>query len=216
MANHVSYQVWFREINDAAKARWKEMTDNLQNDRQDGYEYWFGDLFVDNKEGSPTLDEVREYSWTTEVIGPKWCYIQDYDEDSFSGYSAWSPPETGLVKILEELEKLDPKMVTSITYDDEMPNFVGWSVYVGSEMEDGCEDDYEDIQFTIFNNHPHLKEHWDEDNEEWATDEDGDCTEETSAAQDEFQEYLYDTINIMQEDGIQSVLTYLHENSEEE
>jgi len=214
MANHVSYYVWFREMNDAAKARWKEMTDNLQNDQQSGYEYWFGDLWVDGKEGSPTLDEVRQYSWTTEEIGPKWCYIQDYDEDSFSGYSAWSPPLDGLVKILEELEKLDPKMITSITYDDEMPNFVGWSVYVGSEMEDGCEDEYEEIREAVFNEQPHLREHWDEENDDWATDEDGDTTDAAYEAQDELQEYLYDVINTMQEEGIQSTLTYLKEQEE--
>jgi len=212
MANHVSYHVWFREINDAAKARWVEMTEHLKNEEQSGYEYWFADLFVDGKEGSPTLDEVRQYSWTTDQIGPKWCYINDYDDDSFSGYSAWSAPEMGLVKILEELEKFDPNIITSITYDDEMPNFVGWSVYKGSELEDGCEDEYEEIQEAVFNEHPHLKEHWDEDNDEWATDEDGNTTDAAYEAQDEFQEHLYDVINTMQEEGIDNTLKWLKES----
>ena len=211
MANHVSYHVYFREINDAAKARWKEMTSNLE---AENHEYWFGDLWVDGKEGSPTKDEVRQYSWTTDVIGPKWCYIQDFDEDSFSGYSAWSAPEEGLVKILEELEKFDPNIITSITYDDEMPNFVGWSVYKGSEMEDGCEDDDEEIRDAVFHAHPHLREQWDEDACEWATDEDGDQTDESYEAEDEYRDVMYEVINEMQEDGIQSVLEYLKEDNE--
>jgi hypothetical protein len=211
MANHVSYNVHFVEINEAAKARWKEMTDNLENDRQDGYEYWFGDLFVDDKEGSPSLDEVREYSWTTDVIGPKWCYINDYDDDSFSGYSAWSAPEEGLVKILEELEKHDPNIITTIQYDDEMPNFVGWYVYQGSELQDGCEDDDEEIRDAVFNQYPNLKEHWNEDADGWATDENGDMTEQASEAEDEYRDVMYEVINDMQQKGIDSVLEWLKE-----
>lgn len=213
MANHVSYYVHFREINDAAKERWKEMTSRLESEN---YEYWFGDLFVDGKEGSPSKEDVRQYSWTTEHIGPKWCYINDFDEESFQGYSAWSAPEDGLVKILEELEQLDPNIITSITYDDEMPNFVGWYVYKGSEMEDGCEDDEEEIRESVFFAHPHLKEYWDYGNDEWKTDEDGDITEEADAAADEYRDLMYDVINDMQSEGIQNTLEYMKEQSEEE
>jgi len=206
MANHVMYNVQFHQINDAAKARWKEMTQNLE---EENHEYWFGDLWVDGKEGSPTKEEVRQYSWTTDFIGPKWCYIQDIDEESFQGYSAWSAPEEGLVKILEELEQLDPNIVTSITYDDEMPNFVGWSVYKGSEMEDGCEWDDEEIREEIFFAHPNLKEHWDESADEWQCDEDGDMTEEASEAEDEYRDVMYEHINDMQSDGIADSVMHL-------
>ena len=213
MANHVSFYVNFHEINDAAKARWKEMTENLV---QENYEYWFGDLWVDGKEGSPTKDEVRKYDWTTDVIGPKWCYIQDFDEDSFGGYSAWSPPEDGLVKILEELEKFDPNIITSITYDDEMPNFVGWYVYSGSQMEDGCEDDDEEIREAVFDQNPHLREHWDDANDEWQCDEDGDMTEEAYAAEDEYRDCMYEVINEMQATGIDDCIKFIKEAREEQ
>lgn len=206
MANHVMYNVQFHQMNDAAKTRWKEMTQNLE---EENHEYWFGDLWVDGKEGSPTKEEVRQYSWTTDFIGPKWCYIQDIDEESFQGYSAWSAPEEGLVKILEELEQLDPNIVTSITYDDEMPNFVGWSVYKGSEMEDGCEWDDEEIRAEIFWAYPSLKEQWDEETDEWKCDEDGELTEEASEAEDEYRDIMYDVINDMQSDGIADSVMHL-------
>ena len=215
MANHVSYYVQFHKINDVAKARWKEMTENLENEQKPDYEYWFADLWVDGKEGSPTLEEVRQYSWTCDHIGPKWCYIQDIDEESFSGYSAWSAPEEGLVKILEELEQLDPNIVASITYDDEMPNFVGWSVYRGSEMEDGCEWDDAEIREEVFFLHPKLKEHWDESNDEWQCDEDGDMTEEAYAAEDEYRDVMYEVINDMQGHGIDEAIKYLTESAQD-
>lgn len=211
MANHVYYWAQFYEMNDAAKARWQEMASNLI---EENHEFWFGDLWVDGKEGSPTAEEVRQYSWTTDQIGPKWCYIQEFDEDSFSGYSAWSAPEEGLVKILKELEQLDPNIITTITYDDEMPNFAGWSVYKGSELQDGCEYDDEEIREGIFHDNDHLKEHWDEDNEEWQCGEDGDMTEEACAAEAEYRDLMYDWINEAQSDGVAQTLEWLKEEQE--
>jgi hypothetical protein len=215
MANHVSFNVWFREINDAAKARWKEMCENLNNDQQDGYEYWMGDLWVDGKEGSPTLDEVRQYDWTCDVIGPKWAYINDFDEDSFQGYSAWSAPEEGVTKILEELAKFDPNMITSMTYDDEMPNFVGWSVWLGDQLEDGCEDEYEEIREAVFMANPDIQEQWDYDADEWKCDEDGDMTDEAYEAEDAFRDVMYDQINDMQEEGIEEAIKAIKNYQEE-
>lgn len=212
MANHVSFNVWFREINDEAKARWKEMTENLKSDN---YEYWMGDLWVDGKEGSPTEEQVRQYDWTTDVIGTKWAYINDFDEDSFQGYSAWSAPEEGVSKILEELAKLDPNMITSMTYDDEMPNFVGWSVWLGDQLEDGCEDDDEEIREAVFAQNPEIAEHWDHDNDEWKCDEDGDMLDESYEAEDQFRDVMYEVINDMQEEGIDEAIKAIKEYQEE-
>ena len=181
MANHVNYGVRFEQMNDAAKAKWKELTSRLVEQE---YEYWMGDLWV--YEGGPvSADDVREYSWTTEHVGPKWCYIQDFDEESFHGYSAWSEPSPALEWILSQLAPLDPQMITTITYEDEMPNFAGVYVYEGDECIDGYEDEHDEIMDRIFETHPDLKEKWDEEIEDWK-DED---------AQDEFQEILWEEIS---------------------
>jgi hypothetical protein len=181
MANHVNYGVRFEQMNDAAKAKWKELTSRLVEEQ---YEYWMGDLWV--YEGGPVNSEdVREYSWTTEHVGPKWCYIQDFDEESFHGYSAWSEPTPALEWILSQLAPLDPQMITTITYEDEMPNFAGVYVYEGDECIDGYEDEHDEIMDRIFETHQNLKEKWDEENEDWK-DED---------AQEEFQEILWEEIS---------------------
>lgn len=181
MANHVNYGVRFEQMNDAAKAKWKELTSRLVEEQ---YEYWMGDLWV--YEGGPVNSEdVREYSWTTEHVGPKWCYIQDFDEESFHGYSAWSEPSPALEWILSQLAPLDPQMITTITYEDEMPNFAGVYVYEGDECIDGYEDEHDEIMDRIFETHPDLKEKWDEEIEDWK-DED---------AQDEWNEILWEEIS---------------------
>lgn len=121
-----------------------------------------------------------------------------------------------MTKILEELAKLDPKMITSMTYDDEMPNFVGWSVWLGDQLEDSCEDEYEEIRETVFHKVPEIKEQWDYDTDEWKCDEDGDMTDEASEAEDQFRDVMYDVINEMQEEGIDEAIRYIKESQEEE
>ena len=203
MANHVSFGVRFEQINDAAKAKWKELSDRLV---QENYEYWMGDLWVDGKEGSPSSEDVREYSWTTEHVGPKWCYIQDFDDEGFSGYSAWSAPEPALEWILDQLVEHDPKLITSFYYDDEMPNFYGVYVYEGNECYDGFEDDYDDKMNRVFEEHPHLKEKWNVDEEEWADEE----------SEDEFRDVMYDVINDVQSNEVAECIKYIKEGWEEE
>ena len=202
MANHVSFSVQFHEINDAAKSKWKELTSRLE---KENYEYWMGDMWV--YEGGPvSADDVRQYSWTTEHIGPKWCYITEFDEDSFYGYSAWSWPEQGLNWILEQLSALDPNLITSVSFDDEMPNFYGTYTYDGADLYDGFEDDYDELMERIFVEYPHLKEKWDSDEEEWKDDE----------SEEEFREVMYDVMHNAQDDDVQENIQYIKEGREEE
>ena len=129
--------------------------------------------------------------------------------------SAWSAPEDGAMKIVEELNKIDEKIVWSIKYEDEMPNFIGAYVYENDDVIDGAEDDDEDIRYMMFYKHPELKEHWDEDNDEWKCDEEGDLTEGAEEAEQTFGELLYDWINDRQDELIRGTLKDMEENTEE-
>lgn len=202
MANHVSYSVRFEEMNDAAKAKWKELSDRLV---KENYEYWMGDLWV-YKDGPVNSEDVREYSWTTEHVGPKWCYIQDFDEEGFSGYSAWSAPEPALQWILDQMSELDPNMITSFYYDDEMPNFYGAYVYEGNECYDGFEDDYDDMMERVWVQYPHLKEKWDADEEDFKDEE----------SEEEFRDVMYEVIHDAQSEEVAQAIQYIKENRESE
>jgi len=183
MANHVHYAVNFHQINDAAKAKLQEMFSRV---REDTNYRWFSDIFV---EGDLTYEETEKYAWTTEHIGPKWCYFEDYevdtDEPYFNGEAAWSAPEEGLVKLLEILEEYDPNIITSMTYEDEMPNFIGVYVYEGSECYDGFEDEWEELRDRVIAESENLtEESWNEDEEEWVDEE----------AEDTFRDEMWEVI----------------------
>lgn len=204
MANHVHYNVTIHQINDEARAKLKEMFSRV---RTDGNYRWFSDIFV---EGDLTYEMTEQYSWTTEHIGPKWCYFEDYDADDaepyFNGEAAWSAPEEGLVKLLEILEEYDPNIITSMTYEDEMPNFVGVYVYEGSECYDGFEDEWEELRDRVIAESETLtEESWNADEDEWADEE----------AEDTFRDEMWEVIGDSQWELISECVEQIKSDQQE-
>jgi hypothetical protein len=206
MANHVHYSVNFHQINEQARAKLQELFSRV---RTDGNYQWFSDIFVDGDE--LTYEQTEQYSWTLENIGPKWCYFEDYSAAEgdvyFNGEAAWSAPEEGLVKLLEILEEHDPNIITSMTYEDEMPNFVGVYVYQGSECYDGFEDEWEELRDRVIAESETLTpESWDEEEDDWADDE----------ARDTFQEEMWEIIGDSQWQIIHECVEQLKEDQKEQ
>lgn len=182
MANYVNFTVNFDQINEAATAKLKELYARIRN--EESSHAWFSDMFV---EGDLTYEDTGKYEWTTANIGPKWCYLEEFDETFMNGTSAWCYPEEGITKLLEILEEADPDIITSVTYEDENPNFVGCSIFEGSVQIDGLEYDYEEIIEVVIGASEILNEDsWNSDDEEWVDDE----------AEDVFQEELWETLHI--------------------
>ena len=187
MANHVHFAVAFHQINDEARIKLKSMFERI---REDSPHAWFSDIFV---EGDLTYEETEKYEWTTANIGPKWCYFEDRVTDEndvyFTGESAWSAPTEGLQKLLSILVEYDPKIITSICYEDEGPNFFGVEIYDGEEMYDGCEYSYEaTIKLVIEDSEQLTEDSYNTETEEWVDDE----------AEDIFNEEMWETISNVQ------------------
>lgn len=187
MANHVHFAVAFHQINDEARIKLKSMFERV---REDSPHAWFSDIFV---EGDLTYEETEKYEWTTANIGPKWCYFEDRVTDEndvyFTGESAWSAPTEGLQKLLGILVEYDPKIITSICYEDEGPNFFGVEIYDGEEMYDGCEYSYEEtIDLVIKDSEQLTEDSYNTETEEWVDDE----------AEDIFNEEMWETISNVQ------------------
>jgi hypothetical protein len=170
MANYVNTNVYFEEISEAGS---KVLADIFARVRQPTEEFGrlrFEDVFVDGKEGSPTYDDVNTYDFMAENVGPKWCYFEDMDTDSFTTYSAWTWPQEGVEWIVDQVAKIDPNVIAVVTYEDEMPNFIGAAVYTAEGLYESFEDDGEEIQEFMKERHPELAEHWDEE-EQWFDEE---------------------------------------------
>ena len=150
MANHVSTHVRFEKINDAGIAKLQELYSHIRP--QDGGYEWFSDIFGLDKE------VTDKYDWNIENVGPKWCYFEDRGEDYFHTTSAWSPPETGLMWLFEQIAQVDPDFIASVFYEDEMPNFFGVFLYNKDGMVDGTEWESEEITEIMKETFPELSE----------------------------------------------------------
>lgn len=163
MANHVSTYVEFRKLNDAGKELLSKLISRI---REDGTYRWFGDMWVDGTDQTPTYQETEQYVWTTENIGPKWCYVEEVGEDYIRLTSAWSWPEQGIEWLVNQLAAVDPKVLITCQFDDEMPNFIGVAVYDRHGFVDGFEDDWDQIKDRVTEEHPEIDE-LEEESEEW-------------------------------------------------
>jgi len=155
MANHVRTTVRFEKLNDAGKAKLQELYSRIRTEDK-GYE-WFSDMWVSATCGVD-YETSSTYDWMIENVGPKWCYFEDRDEDQFTTTSAWSPPETGLLWLFEQIASADPDFIASVFYEDEMPNFFGVYVYNKDGMVDGSEWESEEIEELMKEAVPELNE----------------------------------------------------------
>ena len=128
MANHVSFyisastddSVDFTEIFEQRKNTYKssedlewEVTEVVELERQ---------CFMRHLDRSFDEDGYLEnsYDWYCTNVGAKWCNIEEVEQESVYGYSAWSPPIEMLGNMAKYL-KTDLRM----NYEDEFRNFVG-------------------------------------------------------------------------------------------
>lgn len=208
MANHVSTYVTFERISPEGVAKLKELYARIRPTTKERSYEWFGDLWVDGAEGSPTYEETDKYVWTTEHIGPKWCYFEEYGDDSFNTTSAWSYPQEGLEWLVQELGKVDSKLLVSVKYDDEGLNFAGCAVFDADGLYECNEWDYDEIVEEAVESNPELRElksAADEDEEQ----EDEDVQQEF---QDALQDVVYDVVYEMQHACITDWIQEFDEN----
>ena len=66
------------------------------------------------------------YNWGCENIGAKWIDIEQFDELTISGHSAWSAPIPFVHHLIQYIYDQTGGMPTAkMTYEDEFRNFIG-------------------------------------------------------------------------------------------
>ena len=85
-------------------------------------------MFVDGKEGSPET----EHPWLALVQSG--ATLKSTMMIIFLGEVPGLPPSDGFHWLAEQLGELDPELLMNVSYEDEMPNFVGWAVFDGPDF----------------------------------------------------------------------------------
>jgi hypothetical protein len=181
MANHVSnYLAVQGELSEAGQKVWNEFV--VEQLEKDGNLYKF------------IFDSEEEYDRGVmcERIGAKWAVSEDFDESGVSITSAWGPVGPFAEMVAEKIGEVDPDVRLALTYEDEMPNFVGVATFTkdGMEMDESIE--HEEILELVLDREPQLREWYDEDAEEW-------IEEHEEEAMDLLSDVQWDVINEWQQ-----------------
>lgn len=188
MANHVTTNVRFEGLNEAAILKLNELYSNVRSDQD--YK-WFSDMFV-SKETTYEMLETR--SWNVENMGAKWNYFEDMDNDQFQITSAWDSPSEGIKKVIDELYDVCNNFLTISTYEDEFPNFIGIQIWKGNKLIEDEMIQWENIIEHAQNKFPELEGKWDEEEGTWISEE----AEEFW--QDVQWEFIYDLLDDIEQE----------------
>lgn len=176
MANHVTTRVTI-DCNDKAQVivdQWQAAIDAMSNE--------------DYKMVSKLFDvdpEVIDYNWMIENVGSKWCYADDYYDNNFTLVSAWDWPCKFVEWMAEQVIALDEDACITVTYEDEMPNFVGYHVFT-KQGDRGDVISHETIAEMVKNAIPELSQ-LDEESDEYF---------------EMLQDNIWDAVYAWQDDGI--------------
>jgi len=209
MANYVNTNVRFYRANDEAKAVFNKLCERLEGwGDPTTHSFTMSQIF-----GIPETDELDDngnltgpgtYSWNIENIGAKWCFIEDVDDDGFRTESAWSVPYDGIQYILEQMAEADPKLIATVTYEDEMPNFFGWATWHSGSYDEGREWEWEEFEKILKEKYPVIAEGWNEEEQEW-----------TDEAREQLWDVQWEEIYDLQQETLDEELKWLEEHEDE-
>jgi hypothetical protein len=172
MANHVSSYLSVRCISEEGQKVWDEYVVGTldKNKGLNEYEVHLGHFLFKHDE---TTGEFTDWDFNTmcEEVGAKWAYASDWDDCGVSAYSAWSPIIEWAQMVAQKIGGVDPSVQLVLTYEDEMPNFIG----VATFDEDGLNSDntleIDDLFGILRDGEEDLAKLWNEDEEEWTDEE---------------------------------------------
>ena len=143
MANHVTSHICFENISEEAGKFLNDM--NLTDNIEEMLTLIFPKSYNDNDNADSMWD------WYSENIGSKWITIDEIYNDSMNTTTAWVAPYSFYNRLYEKLQSLSsPDLEMWVTYDDEMPNFVGVFGRIDDyEYEDCIEEEHYKAVFGI-------------------------------------------------------------------
>jgi len=110
---------------------------------------------------------VPEGVHAAEAVGAKWAFADDMADDFLMIESAWAPVIPLAEHIALEIGKVDPTFHMVMTYEDEMPNFVGVATFDHEGLNSDNDIDWDEIKELIINQHEEIAERWDAEEGDW-------------------------------------------------
>ena len=122
MANNVTSHIDLGNANEAATEYFTTFCRLMGEDQWKAFDFLFG-------------ESEKTHSWMIDNIGAKWLIVEDAEDDYMNLCTAWSWPLDLFNELHEKLFELDENIEIFASFEDEMPNFVGWKAYKGDDEE---------------------------------------------------------------------------------
>ena len=169
--------VRFEQINNSAKSRWLELTKRLEENSKDESSspegMPMGNILFDSNEDSKP--DVLDYKWSDDNLGASWAFVTHFDEEGLNIESKNEPPLKGIRSLISELTKYDPKILTTIEFEDFWQGNLGSISLIAQE---GCKTfidetftDEEWIELVDETYGLELMDKWDSSSCEWEDEE---------------------------------------------
>ena len=165
MANNVYNYLEVQEITPEGQKVWDSFVERINALDHNGH---LTGLFYEADDDGYWI--VPEGVHAGEAVGAKWAFATELDDESMRIESAWAPVIPLAEHIAQEIGKVDPDVQLVMTYEDEMPNFIGVTTFTADGVDTDNDIDHEDIQDMVFSQHPEIREMWDEDENDWKED----------------------------------------------
>jgi len=162
MANNVYNNLQVQDITPEGQKVWDSFVERIEALPGNGH---LTGLFYEADEDGYWI--VPEGVHASEAVGAKWAFATELDDESMRIESAWAPVIPLVEHIAMEIGKVDPDVQLVLTYEDEMPNFIGVTTFTADGIDTDNDMDHDDIREMIFTQHPDIREMWDEDEGDW-------------------------------------------------
>ena len=193
MANNVNNYLRVETISAEGQKVWDSFIERIEDLQINGNGHLTGLFYEADDEGYWIVPEGVHAS---EAVGAKWAFSQDHSDDFMNIESAWSPVLALAEHIAQEIGKVDPEVRLVMTYEDEMPNFVGVATFTAKGMNVDNDIDHDDLQEYIFSQHPEIHEMWDYDECDWKEGKEDEGFDAMSDVQwDIISEWQYDNMD---------------------
>jgi hypothetical protein len=183
MANHVSGYIVLENVSEAGQKVWNEFVIDTVAKHMENYETHLGHFLFEEKEGE-FVD--WDFNKMCDEIGAKWAYATDYDEGGLAFYSAWSPVEGFCELIASKIGEVCKDFRLVMTYEDEMPNFVGVSIFDHTGLDEDFMLEHEELLQMLLAEDSELNEMYDHDECEWKEGMEDEAWEILSEIQHDF------------------------------
>ena len=162
MANNVNNYLRVESISPEGQEVWDDFVERINALPDRGH---LTGLFYEADENGHWI--VPEGVHPAEAVGAKWAFTLDIDADTMNIESAWAPVIPLAEHIALEIGKVDPTFRMVMTYEDEMPNFVGVATFDHEGLNTDIDIDWDEIRDRIINDHEEIRERWDADECDW-------------------------------------------------